>query len=312
MSETNEKNEKNEEEERGRSCHSSLATRAPLDAAHRNARSSEKQHDIMAPRRKYTCLLCDTEKANCSRFEQSVRGKKLADALELNPKARFYAVVRARVEHLGPAYTIAADDRVCRTCSKHHVKRPFPEGGERQRRAPKRQLTRFVEFFTFGRIKRVCQRAGDAVVALSPWTSRNAYASTAGTENETDNETENGIAEEARIADDGEQREGETDDARGDEQDGKHPNEPGEDEAGVSKLVIRLPEGSRAERRFYSSDRISDVYNFVDTLDELDVDRYSLVSNFPRKTFTKGGEDLTLVEAGVHPNGALFVQIEES
>ena len=54
------------------------------------------------------------------------------------------------------------------------------------------------------------------------------------------------------------------------------------------------------------------MYNFVDTLDELDINAYSLVSNFPRKTFTRDGEDLTLLEAGVHPNGALFVQIEES
>lgn len=49
-----------------------------------------------------------------------------------------------------------------------------------------------------------------------------------------------------------------------------------------------------------------------DTLQELDIDSYSLISNFPRKTFTRDGEDMTLLEAGVHPNGALFVQIEDS
>ena len=127
------------------------------------------------------------------------------------------------------------------------------------------------------------------------------------------------VAEEARIAADLKRMEEEAEAARRDaidarraEKVGKLRSEPGEDEDGVSKLAIRLPDGSRAERRFYSSDRISDVYNFVDTLDELDINAYSLVSNFPRKTFTRDGEDLTLLEAGVHPNGALFVQIEES
>ena len=127
------------------------------------------------------------------------------------------------------------------------------------------------------------------------------------------------MAEEARIAADLKRMEEEAEAARRDaidarraEKVGKLRSEPGEDEDGVSKLAIRLPDGSRAERRFYSSDRISDVYNFVDTLEELDISAYSLVSNFPRKTFTRGGEDLTLLEAGVHPNGALFVQNEES
>jgi len=127
------------------------------------------------------------------------------------------------------------------------------------------------------------------------------------------------LAEEARIAADIKRLEEEAESARRDaidarrvEKVGKLRSEPGEDEDGVSKLAIRLPDGSRAERRFYSADRISDVYNFVDTLQELDIDSYSLVSNFPRKTFTRDGEDMTLLEAGVHPNGALFVQIEDS
>lgn len=87
--------------------------------------------------------------------------------------------------------------------------------------------------------------------------------------------------------------------------------EPEEGAEGVSKLAIRLPDGSRAARRFHSSDTISDVYDFVDTLDELDEVEYSLISNFPRRNFPRG--DVTsLLDAGAHPNGALFVQIEQS
>ena len=87
--------------------------------------------------------------------------------------------------------------------------------------------------------------------------------------------------------------------------------EPEEGAEGVSKLAIRLPDGSRAARRFHSSDTIADVYDFVDTLDELDEVEYSLVSNFPRRNFPRG-DTTSLLDAGAHPNGALFVQIEQS
>ena len=87
--------------------------------------------------------------------------------------------------------------------------------------------------------------------------------------------------------------------------------EPEEGAEGVSKLAIRLPDGSRAARRFHSSDTIADVYDFVDTLDELDEVEYSLISNFPRRNFPRG-DTTSLLDAGAHPNGALFVQIEQS
>ena len=87
--------------------------------------------------------------------------------------------------------------------------------------------------------------------------------------------------------------------------------EPEEGVEGVSKLAIRLPDGSRAERRFYSTDTISDVYDFVDTLEQLDSRDYTLLTNFPRRTFDRA-ESVSLVEAGVHPNGALFVQTEHA
>ena len=87
--------------------------------------------------------------------------------------------------------------------------------------------------------------------------------------------------------------------------------EPEEGAEGVSRLAIRLPDGSRAARRFHSSDTISDVYDFVDTLHELDEVKYSLISNFPRRNFPRG-DTTSLLDAGAHPNGALFVQIEQS
>ena len=79
----------------------------------------------------------------------------------------------------------------------------------------------------------------------------------------------------------------------------------------MSKLAVRLPDGSRAERRFHSTDTIADVYDFVDTLEELDEVSYSLVTNFPRRAFARS-ERVSLVDEGVHPNGAMFVQTESS
>ena len=122
---------------------------------------------------------------------------------------------------------------------------------------------------------------------------------------------------EARAIDEAKRREEEAERARADaihrrraEKAEKLRVEPGEGE-GVSKLAIRLPDGSRAERRFYSTDTISDVYDFVDTLESLNEREYTLLTNFPRRMFART-DSVNLAEAGVHPNGALFVQTEKA
>lgn len=125
------------------------------------------------------------------------------------------------------------------------------------------------------------------------------------------------VAEEERLATEAKQREEEAERARQEEIESRRVEktkrlreEPEEGAEGVSKLAIRLPDGSRAERRFRGSDPISDVYDFVDTLEGLDEVRYSLITNFPRRTFGRG-EKVSLADCGVHPNGALFVETEK-
>lgn len=127
------------------------------------------------------------------------------------------------------------------------------------------------------------------------------------------------IAEEQRVAEEKKMREEEAERARLETIESRRVektkalklrDEPQDGAEGVSKLAIRLPDGSRAERRFYSTDTIADVYDFVDTLEDLDEAEYSLITNFPRRTFARG-DTVSLVDAGVHPNGALFVQTEK-
>jgi len=85
--------------------------------------------------------------------------------------------------------------------------------------------------------------------------------------------------------------------------------EPGED--GVSKVLIRFPDGSRVTRRFYDKERVKVIYNFVDSLESNTCYDYKLVSNFPRKVFDESTFEQTLAEAGLSRQAMLFLQSED-
>jgi len=76
----------------------------------------------------------------------------------------------------------------------------------------------------------------------------------------------------------------------------------------VSQLVIRLPDGSRVQRRFRVTDKIQAIYDFVDCQDQMEIDqsRYNLIANFPRRVFQD--RLVSLEEAGLYPQASLFVQ----
>jgi FAS-associated factor 2 len=87
--------------------------------------------------------------------------------------------------------------------------------------------------------------------------------------------------------------------------------EPAAGGAGVCKVAVRLPDGSRKERRFLGADTVGDVYNFVDTLEGLS-EKYSLVSNFPRRVFSRAEDaGVTLVEGGLHPQAMLMYRSDD-
>lgn len=72
---------------------------------------------------------------------------------------------------------------------------------------------------------------------------------------------------------------------------------------------MRFPTGERKERRFHSTATIQTVYDYVDSLGCLDVESYSLVSNFPRVVYGSEKLSLSLKEAGLHPQASLFVEL---
>jgi len=73
--------------------------------------------------------------------------------------------------------------------------------------------------------------------------------------------------------------------------------------ADISELVIRLPDGSRLERRFNKNTKLEVVYSF---LKSKGISGKKLVSNYPRKEYSE--TSLTLEQAGLFPGIALIVQ----
>nr|XP_010919299.1 plant UBX domain-containing protein 10 [Elaeis guineensis] len=78
----------------------------------------------------------------------------------------------------------------------------------------------------------------------------------------------------------------------------------------VTQVLVRFPSGERKERKFHSSAMITSLYDYVDSLDCFKVEKYTLVSNFPRISYGPEKHSLTLKEAGLHPQASLFVEVD--
>jgi len=74
--------------------------------------------------------------------------------------------------------------------------------------------------------------------------------------------------------------------------------------------------GERKDRRFESSAPLQALFNFVDAeslgTPSIPSMHYSLVSNFPRTVHSRSQGARSLLEAGLHPQASLFVQMEEA
>ncbi|KAH0466163.1 hypothetical protein IEQ34_006266 [Dendrobium chrysotoxum] len=76
-----------------------------------------------------------------------------------------------------------------------------------------------------------------------------------------------------------------------------------------TRLLIRFPNGTKKEQKFTSTDTIRSIYKYIDSLEIPGVGSYQLISNFPRKVYGHEQLDMTLREAGLHPNAALFLEL---
>ncbi|XP_020605014.1 FAS-associated factor 2-like [Orbicella faveolata] len=87
------------------------------------------------------------------------------------------------------------------------------------------------------------------------------------------------------------------------------PEEPENSDPNSIRVLIKLPNGKRLERRFLKSHSLQALYDFV-FCDEESPAEFVLVSNFPRKiyAFDSSNEDQTLETAGIEANALLFVQ----
>ncbi|KAJ7952194.1 plant UBX domain-containing protein 10 [Quillaja saponaria] len=77
----------------------------------------------------------------------------------------------------------------------------------------------------------------------------------------------------------------------------------------VTQVLVRFPNGERKDRRFQSTATIQSLYDYVDSLDCSEAESYSLVSNFPRVVYGQEKLNLSLKEAGLHPQASLFVEL---
>lgn len=74
---------------------------------------------------------------------------------------------------------------------------------------------------------------------------------------------------------------------------------------------VRLPDGTNHQRRFLPTHKVQHVYDFVDGLEGCGYHRYSLACGFPRRVYGADTLDTTLEDAGLVPQGLLFVQQED-
>ncbi|XP_071707024.1 plant UBX domain-containing protein 10-like [Rutidosis leptorrhynchoides] len=77
----------------------------------------------------------------------------------------------------------------------------------------------------------------------------------------------------------------------------------------VTQVLVRLPNGERKGRRFHCTSTIQSLYDFVDSSGCcLELESYTLVTNFPRVLYGQDKLSSTLKEVGLHPQASLFVE----
>ncbi|KAL0356209.1 UNVERIFIED_CONTAM: Plant UBX domain-containing protein 10 [Sesamum radiatum] len=87
------------------------------------------------------------------------------------------------------------------------------------------------------------------------------------------------------------------------------PDTTGVKKAEATQILIRFPNGERREQSFLSTDKIQEIYRYIDSLGLVGVGNYRLVSNFPRKVYGADQMGMSLKDAGLHPKASLFLEL---
>ena len=87
---------------------------------------------------------------------------------------------------------------------------------------------------------------------------------------------------------------------------------PAEPEPGpeATRLVIRLPDGRRLDRRFDKACQLQAAVDLVESHDP-EIYEFDLVSNYPRRVFTAEMRGETLQALGLHPAATLFTKEQD-
>lgn len=80
----------------------------------------------------------------------------------------------------------------------------------------------------------------------------------------------------------------------------------------VASIILRLPDGTRATRRFHFFDTLESVFDWTDTLGA-EISLVSLASTYPRRVFNYPEDNhVTLAQAELTPSASLLLEQRES
>ncbi|KAI8036289.1 FAS-associated factor 1 isoform X1 [Drosophila gunungcola] len=85
------------------------------------------------------------------------------------------------------------------------------------------------------------------------------------------------------------------------------PQEPSEQEAGTSKIRVRKPTGDFLERRFFTSNNLQDLLNFV-TANGFLIEEYKLIRSWPRRDLTAIESSQTLETLKLYPQETVILE----
>ncbi|XP_017049788.1 FAS-associated factor 1 isoform X2 [Drosophila ficusphila] len=85
------------------------------------------------------------------------------------------------------------------------------------------------------------------------------------------------------------------------------PQEPSEQVAGTSKIRVRKPTGDFLERRFFISNNLQDLLNFV-TANGFLIEEYKLIRNWPRRDLTAMEGSQTLETLKLYPQETVILE----